>query len=171
MFPLRKMFMLLLLIFVMFVYGCSNMVNEGNGKDDVNNPIVTLVDREPRDCIFRETTTESASIELDELRTLRLDVPDGEGPPNSLQVYKQLGDTSSSFNTGIVTLLPIPPENVSLTESNTDDSWSMTISYDPPLPFNIVQEDPANGWVVEFSCGAIPSCCDETSRVDTTFSP
>jgi hypothetical protein len=83
-----------------------------------------------------------------------------ESPPNSMEIL--YGDRSApKFTTGVLSLYP-PPSTVTVKE-NKLTSWTVTWS-DPTrasvaLPYGLE-------WQIVFSCGAIPQCCANTTKVD-----
>jgi hypothetical protein len=83
-----------------------------------------------------------------------------EGPPNSMQIT--YGDPAApDFDSGVFTIFPADPGVTVMENSPTD--WTMTFVGSPPgseimLPYG-------ETWNLTFSCGAIPSCCADTTSV------
>jgi hypothetical protein len=153
----------LAMLLVLLAAGCDE-TSKGSGEDEggTGDASFSATDPDPRDCIFEATDPGDSSYTVP-LSVIRLDVPDGEGPPNSLDV--QYDGESLTGNIG---LFP-PPETVTLVSpAAPGDPWSATISFSPDLDRELYR---GQHWEIVFSCGSIPTCCDETSRVDVTLNP
>ncbi len=144
--------------------GCvpTDTKDGGTGEPQGFAMVFSATDRDPRDCIF-EATDPGSSRDVVAATHLRLNVPDGEGPPNSLNV--QYGGVAL---TGEVPLFP-PPANATLVSpAAAGEPWSVTIGFGEDT---IRELSGGQNWEITFSCGALPECCDETSRVDVTVNP
>lgn len=87
-----------------------------------------------------------------------------EGPPGSMQIT--YGDpTTPSFDSGLFSLFP-PPSNVTVTENSPTD-WSVTFT-DPTAADQALSY--GGTWTFVFSCGAIPSCCADTTSITVVAS-
>jgi hypothetical protein len=83
-----------------------------------------------------------------------------EGPPGSLEISYQTSATPD-FSSGLLSVFPQSP-GVTVTES-APTQWSVQIV--PGGGANYLL--PYGGtWSVKFSCGATPSCCADTPKID-----
>jgi len=143
--------------------GCGSINTKGgSGEPQGFAMVFSAMDSDPRDCIF-EATDPGSSRDIVPATAIRLDVPNGEGPPNSLNVHYGGVDL-----TGEVSLFP-PPGNATLDSPDAaGEPWSVRIGFGEDTVRDLTG---GQNWEITFSCGALPECCDETSRVDVTVNP
>jgi hypothetical protein len=83
-----------------------------------------------------------------------------EGPPGSLEISYGTS-TTTEFSSGLLDVFS-SPDQIKVTETRPT-SWSLEINPSGGGSYSLPY---GHTWSLKFSCGATPSCCADTPKVD-----